>query len=61
MVGQTLGRTNVDWKKISRTNAGGKKVAPKITLLFNLKIEKLKEIYQDKCFQLIIIIIATQS
>ncbi len=41
MVGQTFGRTNVDWKKISQTNAGGKKVAPKITLLFNLKIEKL--------------------
>jgi hypothetical protein len=41
MVGQAFGRTNVDWKKISQTNAGDKKVAPKITLLFNLKIEKL--------------------
>jgi hypothetical protein len=33
MVGQTLGQTNIDWKKISETNAGGKKVAPKITML----------------------------
>ncbi len=36
MVGQTLGRTNVDWENISETNAGCKKVAPKITFMLNM-------------------------